>query len=416
MILAYHFSLAGAQALFEAVLLMGHPTGRSPHRRQAARPEVIALFTATLAGLLEAIPWTLQKAESGSKSFWEGLFVVGQGLLLVASIFVPVMSSLHRRFQFPSPCSRFYPLTRSDTRAIRRSWAAIGVSSLLLHIHSIWQCLAEAKPGAYWRWSHVTFLLQPWHDAKRKLFKDTMFRIFGLLGDHPWINALAWDVIFSAIVVGFTAFISSVHVKDMLQCSLIPWWDNAIEAAEQILEVVQDTTTASMVRGKEVLDQAQAATRSGLLGVASAGLEKGQQLAASSDFDLADSVEDKFGRLKDLVDAQASSPTDSEASSSRTTRSRGRASRTRSARAQTTESAGILPRRSNRHRDSRSTNARPASEATTAESSMDQTLRSLHLEEDAMGVAEQAGLAYALFIFGGLGLASAGVFGAAVLQ
>lgn len=78
------------------------------------------------------------------------------------------------------------------------------------------------------------------------------------------INALAWDVVFSAIVVGVTAFVSSLQIKDMLPCSLMPWLDDAIDAAEQVSKIVQDVAGTGIARGKDVIDQTQTATRSRL--------------------------------------------------------------------------------------------------------------------------------------------------------
>ena len=373
--------------------------------------------------MLEAVPWTLAKvanANSSSRSDWQATFVLGQAILLIVSILLPVVSLLaneEQREKEQHEFGGFFEWGRSRTRAAGWSWAAIGVSSLLLQIHSIWQCFEDARPTRLWRWSHLAFVLQPWHHATSEQLKNTAYQVFGLLGDHPWINALAWDVIFSAIVVGVVATISSLEVKAMLQCSLVPWIDDAVVAAEQVSEIVQDAAGTSIAKGQEVFDQARTATRSRLLSVASAGLEKGQQLAASSSYDLAETVEGKLGHFKDLVDAQANGARENEESSSRTTRSQGRrrASRSRSSQAQGDESADVLPRRSNRSRDSRSTKARSASGKTTAESSMHQALHSLHLADNALGIAEQGGLAYALFISGGLGLASAAVFGAAVM-
>lgn len=421
-ILAYHFSLAAAQALFEAVLLIG-PGERKKTTRRTITPHVIASFAVFQAAMLEAVPWTLAKLEhanSSSRSSWQAAFVIGQAFLLVVSILLPVISLLANEEQHEKEQHEFgglFEWGRDRTRAAGWSWAVIGVSSLLLQVHSIWRCFEDARPTPLWRWSHLASVLQPWHHATSKQWKNTAYQVVGLLGDHPWINALAWDVIFSAIVVGVVATVSSLEVKEMLQCSLAPWIDDAVVAAEQVSEIVQDAAGTSIAKGQEVFDQARTATRSGLLSVASAGLEKGQQLAASSSYDLAETVEGKLGHFKDLVDAQANSAGENVESSSRITRSHGRrrASRSRNSQAQGDESADVLPRRSNRSRDSRSTKARSTPEETTAGSSIHQALHSLHLADDALGIAEQGGLAYALIISGGLGLASAAVFGSAVM-
>ena len=62
------------------------------------------------------------------------------------------------------------------------------------------------------------------------------------LGDHAWLNAVGWDVIFSAVSLSAWAAVSSADPRGMFKCALWPWLDGTLEAAEQPAEYVVDTT------------------------------------------------------------------------------------------------------------------------------------------------------------------------------
>ncbi|PPJ49812.1 hypothetical protein CBER1_03329 [Cercospora berteroae] len=411
-LLAYHFSLAAVQALFMALILLVPSSRGETKPRRFVKPVFIVAVALLQSTALVALPWILTKLEnsgSSTREAWQSTFALGRSLLLVVSLVSPVILNFDLALEM-HPLSEDHVETKRRARVVGWSWAIVGILSLLLHLHALWQCFEEASPGKLWRWTHLA-LLQPWHDAKYNVFKDSTFRVFGILGGHPWINALGWDVIFSTAGVCMSSVICDTDARAMLQCSLMPWLADALVVAEHGAEVVQDAADEGLTKGMEVMKQAQASVTAGLVTATRKGLDKAQQLASKSNLDIAESIEEKIRRVKDLVDAQGRTINDDGETLRKSRVQRGNDRRiTRSFGAET--DAGLSPRRNLRSTSARSSSRTPA-RSSSRKGSKRQTRRASSLTPDeASGIAEQGGLAYALFLVGGLGLASAGSFGA----
>ncbi|KAM3423757.1 hypothetical protein BST61_g1162 [Cercospora zeina] len=411
--LAYHFSLAAVQALFMALILLVPTRGGATKPRRVVQPVFIAAIAGLQALALLALPWTLTKLEtSGSsrRNAWQSTFAFGQGLLLVISLVSPVILNFDLALEM-HPFSEHHRDTERRARVVGWSWATVGVLSLLLHLLSWWQCIQEASPGRLWRWTHLA-LLQPWHDAQYNVLKDSTFRVFGILGDHAWINALGWDVIFSATGVCVYSVLCDTNARRMVQCSLMPWLDDALLVAEHVAEVVQEAADEGLTKGMEVVHQAQASVTSGVVTATRKGLDKAQELASESNLDFAEDIEVKIRRLRDLVDAQGRTVNDDGEGLRKYQAPRGNERSTGervSRRLSRSSAADEADRRSSTRRKLRSTPARSSSRKGRRRGTRRASAR---MPEEASGIAEQGGLAYALFLVGGLGLASAASFGA----
>ncbi|KAF2213327.1 hypothetical protein CERZMDRAFT_84176 [Cercospora zeae-maydis SCOH1-5] len=242
--------LAAVQALFTALILLV-PTRREKRKpRRFVQPGFITAVAVLLALALLASPWTLTKFENSRSSAvnaWQSTFAFGRGLLLVMSLVLPMILT------FELALNMLHSPNTTETP----------------------NCFQEASPGRLWRWTHLA-LLQPWHDAQYNVLKDSTFRVY------PWINALGWDVIFSAPGVCLFSVLGDTNAREMVQCSLMPWLDDALLAAAHVAEVVQGAADDGLGKGIEVVHQAQACVTSGVATATRKGLGKAQELASES--------------------------------------------------------------------------------------------------------------------------------------
>lgn len=258
-----------------------------------------------------------------------------------------------------------------------------------------------------------------------------VMEMFGLFGSNQWSNALAFDVLFSAVSLACWSMAANLDSRGMVKCSLCPWWDQIIEKLKLMrYHTLPDALRTGGLRG--------GATRSGrgyLL------TDDDSEVSSEEEPDWIKrpsrrTVQKRAGRARSRSVAKRADPVvlpDAHA--------RARALRSASTRAGSQQPGAAPPRR---HR-SRSvglgielppreqrTVSQPVERAARGVSAVRRSSRirervlsggpepaserSLSparpaFEENA-GPAEQAGLTLALFAAGGLGLASAAVFGA----
>lgn len=112
---------------------------------------------------------------------------------------------------------------------LKKFWHAPSVFSMVLHAISTYVAFAEVHEGSWFGKSHGgTGQLDwfvPWRNESYEPIQEMRHvgvPIFGTLGDHPWINALGWDVLLSVIVLCVWSVFSSTDVRDMIRCSLFP--------------------------------------------------------------------------------------------------------------------------------------------------------------------------------------------------
>ena len=285
----------------------------------------------------------------------------------------------------------------------------------------------------------------PW--SNRHIPKEVGSASWGVieeLGDHPWINALGWDVLFSVLGLCGWSIISSANVRDMLQCTLMPWLDDIEEAMEDTVEEVQHVIEEVASRASSVAQNVQE--------TAGEYTDQVKQVAAPAVRKINDKAKDlrdtalpvfsqiSPGALDNVVlrdnilgpMLQAMSPYNRRYGTVLTTINTGKvhtySSKTRTTK--TTGGFGYEPLTNATHSHEAS-GRRPAQEglrrgrsaglsgglkggnASPAErrpSSSSTTASEVLI--NAAADAEAAGVTWALFVIGGLGMASAGVYGA----
>ncbi|KXT07119.1 hypothetical protein AC578_2313 [Pseudocercospora eumusae] len=186
---------------------------------------ILAALVLAQTATYACLPWALKHLEQSPVSerpTWETVFSALQALLLA----LPVLSPL---------LSRFSHLTLEDEwhkdRQVRGKVTAFtaGLLSTVLHLYSSYRAFVEANPERFSQWAQFTYF-SPWRHTSITFVYNTAFYILGTLGDHAWVNALAWDVLFSIISLCAYSAASRADTRGMLQCSIAPWLDDFIEA------------------------------------------------------------------------------------------------------------------------------------------------------------------------------------------
>lgn len=411
------FSLASMQSLFYALLLLMPRRLVSNSRFYVDIIAVLVLAqTATYAGLL----WTLKHLEQSSGSargMWETTFSALQATLLALPNLTPLLS----RFSRSTSEDEWHQDRRMRGKVTAFTCSAAGLLSTVLHLYSSYKAFVEANPGRFSQWAQFTYF-SPWRHEHNSL-KSTAFHVLGTLGDHPWINALAWDVLFSIISLCAYSAASRADTRGMLQCSVAPWLDDFIEAAKQVAELPKDGIEWAMAH--DLPRKAAKQLSIGQQHMKDWYKKSPERWKVYKKKMLPEDYEDST-EANEYSDEDPAGPVQS----SRTLRSQTRsaANATQPVRRSTKgsgdkgrqnqeSSTGVSRKASGSRSAPRSKSARPESRKKPAEEDRGPQDSSLTSPDDdnLEGRAEQAGVAWCLYVVGGLGLASAAVFGADVL-
>lgn len=79
--------------------------------------------------------------------------------------------------------------------------------------------------GQYNRWGGQLNWFIPWRDESYVPVLKLMHAdstILEALEKHPWINAVGWDVLLSVILLCFWSTLSSTNARDLIRCSVFP--------------------------------------------------------------------------------------------------------------------------------------------------------------------------------------------------
>ena len=115
--------------------------------------------------------------------------------------------------------------------------------ALLLHIYSTVTAVCELAPSRTSSWVTRVILRYRKRDASSEALQTarSFASILDSLADHAWINAIAWDVIFSVAGLSLWAGVSSADVRSILKCTLWPWLDETVELVQEGVGNLQDT-------------------------------------------------------------------------------------------------------------------------------------------------------------------------------
>jgi len=327
-------------------------------------------------------------------------------------------------------------------------WFAISVLMLCLHIYTTFSAFSESVATSRTRW----FIPGLGRVTRSGRTKETARKVLGSLGEHPWINAVGWDVLFSQLGLCLWAFLSDADVRGMLKCTLWPWLDETIEAVgegvERVGEAVDPYARVSMEKAQQMREPLEEYARQGMT-VAKETAGRASEWLEEHEMDLK-STKRRIGKAADALMQGLNDDEDDDGNDQpeeidyhddrywqeavhQSPRKRGASPRKSSGRGrgkvnesnEEAEHDGTV-KRMTRSRSRDTLNGDPAVRARRQSkkrvpqgqerrSSMNLFNRLPIQVRVPRGVtygAEAAGLAWALFSVGGLGVASAGVYGA----
>lgn len=336
---------------------------------------------------------------------------------------------------FPTAICTYFSNAARGKRVLSSLWFAASLIAVLLHLAFTILAYRETDVKQQHPWYY--FGLPRYRTQSTATHaKDTAKSIFGALGDHHWIRAVGVDVILSAVGLCCWSVVSNADVRSMIKSSVFPWLDEVDEATRYAISRVEKVTedayddvrssypVASAMKG---LSAAQEVAGRGMQEVRhrTNALQNSAAEWASNLTDAADDKDDippvdRYDGYDDYDEpppkrrgrppkggAKASTRT-----SSGTRQTRGRSASQGRARSQSRSRAGVSPvkrkastsrRRSSRVRDLFSGDSE-------LENGFSQQVFSPAMQAVATD-AEAAGLTWGLFAIGGLGMASAAVFG-----
>ena len=276
-----------------------------------------------------------------------------------------------------------------------------------LHLLVTRRAIEEAGYGKRIVWP--LGISMPWNNRPEpksiKALTGTVRALINALGDYDWVSAIGADVLLSAVALSYWAVVGNLDARSMIESGVCPWLDN-----------IQEAVGNAASRAKEATEGAAEHVRNGLSSATEKARHGSQELKRRTsqryeDVGLDDNEEDEdeFGPsvMSQILAARRGRPPKP------LTRERRVHPRSRSkSRASVSPVQGDTSRRRSRTRE-RSSSRVSLGHGPEKDDEESQILRDIAMA--AAGPAEAAGVAWALFALGGLGVASTAVFGSGEL-
>ncbi|KAK3717012.1 hypothetical protein LTR37_006067 [Vermiconidia calcicola] len=432
-ILGYLFGLACAQFVFYALLVL-KPRVHSPYWIPDSAVSIITSL-AEAAGVA-LLPFIVP----GVKGAPNVVFNTLQAFLIVQ---LPLLHSLatYWRYVLIQKANAW----QTGKQWLHVVWFTISVASAALYLHSIVMAYRETdveNPYGWHRLGAVGWRDPTKHYRNATIVQDTTRSVFGSFGDHVWISALGVDVLLSGFGLCCWAVVNSSDAGSMVKCSLFPWLDEAYLMAEHAGEQIRDTTeelyddfcsSERLARAKSALSPAteklydmsmsQPVVRAKSALPTATDEARRRTVSAYQNFtDRLDDYDEEYGAPRPTKALRGRPPLGNKKSSANSTTTAHSTRRTRSASASSARSksrgrANVSPvkkavsrkRSSSRLRDMVNDHTPFNLGDDDGEGIFSPTVEAV---KDMAEEAEAAGLSVALFAIGGLGMASAAVFGA----
>jgi len=289
-----------------------------------------------------------------------------------------------------------YGSARQSVRDAKRIlvflWFALSMAGLIMHLHSCYMAYGEIAAGTYRSmYQHnLNEVIHPssWWD----LVKETIHVLAtGAQVWNHWLRALGWDAVLSFCALEVWIIVNNTDVHGMLKCSTNPWLDEAQAAVGQVASRLGDATEDMYeeIRDSQPLAQARDAW--------SSAKEEAKRRTASAMHSFADTAdeddeEDDYGRAT----------------------TRARSTRRASVGRPRSQSRGAVSPTKRNASSRRSSRARQPSLSRRVSGLVDDGLNIMSFPalKPIKGNGEALVLTYALWLLGGLGMASSAVFGA----
>ncbi|KAK5164557.1 uncharacterized protein LTR77_009763 [Saxophila tyrrhenica] len=384
-LVGYILGLAGAQCLFYALLRL--KPRKVLGRYRIAQPLLATSFLVSEALVVAGLPVLLVRSSKTLKTMW---FSLAQAYVFLQPA---IAHSLPRdNFLGRAIAGDLSYGSRRNRRGFVMLWFAISIASVLLHFHAWFMAVGEIKAGTYRslyqataEWINVLTGRESWSNVAI----ETAGVIFtGLRFWNHWLRALGYDVVLSFGALTVWSAVNQTDAREMVKCSTNPWLEEAQAAVGQAASRIGDAT-------EEMYDDIRASQPVARAGDAWGTVkEEARRRTASAMHTLTDAMDDD-----DDDEEEYTAPT---RRSRRASVGRPR-SRSRSLMSPVKRSAS---RRSSR--------VRQPSLSRRVSGIMSDGVQAMSSPTvgDVAGRAEAALLTYALGLFGGLGMASAAVFGA----
>ncbi|KAK4574999.1 hypothetical protein LTR86_000849 [Recurvomyces mirabilis] len=245
-VIGYTISLATAQSLFFALLILT-PVGASRKGRARRLAHVWAIAVPVLFEMiiLARIPGLAVDQTKSGRMFLKDVI---QFLVAV----IPAISAelLHVWIPRRTP-SRHEPyLNASELRhALTLVWWFAGMLSLVLHLNTTYWAYRETNPTGGRGWWNIMLSRSSWFAKPKTHFLHSLGTVLGSLGEHAWLNAIGWDVVFSAASICWWAWVSAADIGSIIKCSLVPFdvlklattaSDKARDLADPSLEIASE--------------------------------------------------------------------------------------------------------------------------------------------------------------------------------
>ncbi|KAK5740948.1 hypothetical protein LTR17_004302 [Elasticomyces elasticus] len=232
-LLGWCTSLAAMQCLFFASNL------DVIDRRRAARVDVYRqgpLPVIILGTSVVSMIFVLLLSSETARAGW--MNVLHSGVM-----FVPILGAwMLSRSRRVRHWTLRYRTAKQGKSALTIIWWITGLFCIVSHLMAIHGAYMASDPSNRGRWWLPSLDRFRSSSHKPAHVFHSIRSVLGALGDHAWLNAVGWDVIFSLLSVSLWSAVSSAAPAQMVKCALYPWLDGTIEVAQEAAEYVQETT------------------------------------------------------------------------------------------------------------------------------------------------------------------------------
>ncbi|KAK5726812.1 hypothetical protein LTR15_002701 [Elasticomyces elasticus] len=232
-LLGWCTSLAAMQCLFFVFNL-----DMIDHRR-AARVDVYRqgpLPVIVLGTSVVSMIFVLLLSSESARAGW--MNVLHSGVM-----FVPILGAwMLSRSRRVRDWTLRYRTAKQGRSALTIIWWITGLFCIVSHLMAIHGAYMASDPSNRGRWWLPSLDRFRSSSNKPAHVFHSIRSVLGALGDHAWLNAVGWDVIFSLLSVSLWSAVSSAAPAEMVKCALYPWLDGAIEVAQEAAGYVQETT------------------------------------------------------------------------------------------------------------------------------------------------------------------------------
>lgn len=257
LLLGYCFSLSSVQILTYAIFYLWPRS--NPNQIWSPSVKSTSFTAAFQALILILVSMEVHMIPNGSGgSSWQDHVFNSLQLMLALIPFLYVWND----------SGAWYKSFNVAKKQLSRTWFVMSVCSTAFYAYSSYHAYLEANPDGWlfgrnsrW-WGQLSWFI-PWRLEKAHIGHSSTY-LMGILGDHAWINALGWDVIFSLVGLLFWSVYGSANVRTMLQCSVCPWMEDVNIIGGKVLGQLGDGLEEAFETVEENTEGLRMATRRGM--------------------------------------------------------------------------------------------------------------------------------------------------------